>query len=31
MVVEEGAAHEVLTRPKHPLTAKFLSVMGAEV
>lgn len=28
-VVEEGPAHEVLTQPRHPLTAKFLSVMGA--
>jgi polar amino acid transport system permease protein len=28
-VVEEGPTHEVLTRPRHPLTAKFLSVMGA--
>jgi ABC-type glutathione transport system ATPase component len=27
-VVEEGPAHEVLTQPRHPLTAKFLSVMG---
>ncbi|AME25509.1 MULTISPECIES: amino acid ABC transporter permease/ATP-binding protein [Burkholderiaceae] len=29
-VVEEGPAHEVLTRPCHPLTARFLSVMGAD-
>jgi polar amino acid transport system permease protein len=29
-VVEEGPAHEVLTRPRHPVTAKFLSVMGAD-
>lgn len=28
-VVEEGPAHQVLTAPRHPLTAKFLSVMGA--
>lgn len=28
-VVEEGPTQEVLTRPRHPLTAKFLSVMGA--
>ncbi|WP_409574859.1 amino acid ABC transporter ATP-binding protein [Thiobacillus sp.] len=28
-VVEEGPAHEVLTQPRHPLTAKFLSVMSA--
>jgi len=29
-VTEEGPAHEVLTRPRHPLTARFLQVMGAE-
>ena len=29
-VVEEGPAHEVLTRPRHPLTAKFLSVMRSD-
>jgi polar amino acid transport system permease protein len=29
-VTEEGLAHEMLTRPKHPLTARFLQVMGAE-
>jgi polar amino acid transport system permease protein len=29
-VTEEGLAHEVLTRPRHPLTARFLQVMGAE-
>jgi len=29
-VVEEGAAHDVLTRPRHPLTARFLQAMGAE-
>jgi polar amino acid transport system permease protein len=29
-VTEEGPAHEMLTRPKHPLTARFLQVMGAE-
>ncbi|MFL9900323.1 amino acid ABC transporter permease/ATP-binding protein [Paraburkholderia fungorum] len=29
-VVEQGPAHEVLTHPRHPLTARFLSVMGAE-
>jgi polar amino acid transport system permease protein len=28
-VVEDGPAHEVLTQPRHPLTAKFLNVMGA--
>ncbi|WP_281664571.1 amino acid ABC transporter permease/ATP-binding protein [Paraburkholderia fungorum] len=29
-VVEQGPAHDVLTRPCHPLTARFLSVMGAD-
>jgi polar amino acid transport system permease protein len=29
-VIEEGHAHEVLTRPKHPLTARFLRVMAAD-
>lgn len=29
-VAEEGLAHEVLTRPRHPLTARFLQVMAAE-
>jgi polar amino acid transport system permease protein len=29
-VVEEGPAHEVLTAPRNPLTARFLSVMDAE-
>jgi polar amino acid transport system permease protein len=29
-VVEDGPAHDVLTRPRHPLTARFLSVMGAD-
>lgn len=28
IVTEEGPANEVLTRPKHPLTARFLRVMG---
>ncbi|WP_305038191.1 amino acid ABC transporter permease/ATP-binding protein [Caballeronia sp. TF1N1] len=28
-VVEEGPAHQVLTHPHHPLTARFLNVMGA--
>jgi polar amino acid transport system permease protein len=28
-VTEEGLAHEMLTRPRHPLTARFLRVMGA--
>jgi polar amino acid transport system permease protein len=29
-VVEEGPAHDVLARPHHPLTARFLSVMATE-
>jgi polar amino acid transport system permease protein len=29
-VVEEGPAHELLRRPQHPLTTKFLNVMGAD-
>jgi len=29
-VTEEGPANDVLTSPKHPLTARFLSVMGAD-
>ncbi|MEA3121075.1 MAG: polar amino acid transport system ATP-binding protein [Paraburkholderia sp.] len=29
-VVEEGPAHDVLARPHHPLTARFLSVMAAD-
>ncbi|MBK4735374.1 amino acid ABC transporter permease/ATP-binding protein [Noviherbaspirillum pedocola] len=29
-VTEEGPAHEVLTRPRHPLTARFLSVMQGD-
>jgi polar amino acid transport system permease protein len=29
-VTEEGPAQDVLTRPRHPLTARFLQVMGAE-
>jgi len=29
-VAEEGPAHDVLTRPRHPLTARFLQVMGAD-
>jgi polar amino acid transport system permease protein len=29
-VIEEGPAHDVLTRPRHPLTARFLRVMGAD-
>ena len=30
VVAEEGPAHDVLTRPQHPLTARFLQVMGAD-
>ncbi|APR38183.1 amino acid ABC transporter permease/ATP-binding protein [Paraburkholderia sp. SOS3] len=29
-VVEEGPAHELLRHPQHPLTARFLNVMGAD-
>jgi polar amino acid transport system permease protein len=29
-IIEEGAAHEVLTNPRHPLTARFLSRMEAD-
>src|SRR4051794_11774586 len=29
-ILEEGPAHEVLTNPKYPLTARFLSVMEAD-
>ncbi|GAB2895015.1 amino acid ABC transporter permease/ATP-binding protein [Paraburkholderia jirisanensis] len=29
-VVEEGPAHELLTHPQHPLTTRFLNVMGAD-
>ncbi|HSS38290.1 MAG TPA: amino acid ABC transporter ATP-binding protein, partial [Polyangia bacterium] len=29
-VTEEGRASEVLTRPRHPLTARFLRIMGAD-
>ncbi|APA88671.1 amino acid ABC transporter permease/ATP-binding protein [Paraburkholderia sprentiae WSM5005] len=29
-VVEQGPTHDVLTQPRHPLTARFLSVMGAD-
>jgi polar amino acid transport system permease protein len=28
-ILEEGPAHEVLTNPRHPVTARFLSVMEA--
>lgn len=30
VILEEGPAHEVLSNPHHPLTARFLSVMDAE-
>ncbi|MGA7971998.1 MAG: amino acid ABC transporter permease/ATP-binding protein [Pseudolabrys sp.] len=30
VVVEQGPSHELLTRPKNPLTARFLRVMGAD-
>ncbi|MGE5147343.1 MAG: amino acid ABC transporter permease/ATP-binding protein [Candidatus Eiseniibacteriota bacterium] len=29
-IVEEGLAHDVLTRPKHPLTARFLHAVGGD-
>jgi polar amino acid transport system permease protein len=29
-IVEEGPAHEVLTNPRHPATARFLSIMEAD-
>ncbi len=29
-ITEEGPAHEVLTRPRNPVTARFLRVMGAD-
>ncbi len=30
VILEEGPAHEVLTNPRHPVTARFLSVMEAD-
>ncbi len=30
VILEEGPAHEVLTNPRHPLTARFLRVMEAD-
>lgn len=30
VVVEQGPAHDVLTRPRHKLTARFLGVMGVD-
>jgi polar amino acid transport system ATP-binding protein/polar amino acid transport system permease protein len=29
-IIEEGPAHEVLTRPRNPITARFLTLTGAE-
>jgi polar amino acid transport system permease protein len=29
-IIEEGSAHEVLSNPRHPVTARFLSVMEAD-
>ena len=29
-ILEEGPAHEILTNPRHPATARFLSVMEAD-
>ena len=29
-IIEEGPAHEVLTNPRNPITARFLSVMEAD-
>ena len=29
-IIEEGPAHDILTHPQHPLTARFLSVMEAD-
>ena len=29
-ILEEGPAHEVLTNPRHPVTARFLSLMDAD-
>lgn len=29
-IIEEGAAHDVLTLPRDPVTARFLNVMGAD-
>jgi len=30
VVAEQGPAHEVLTRPKHPVTARFLQIMAED-
>jgi polar amino acid transport system permease protein len=29
-IIEEGPAHEVLTNPRSPVTARFLNVMEAD-
>jgi polar amino acid transport system permease protein len=29
-ILEEGPAHEVLSNPRHPVTARFLSVMDSD-
>ena len=29
-IIEEGPAHDVLTRPRNPITQRFLSVMEAD-
>ena len=29
-IIEEGPAHDVLTRPRHPVTARFLNVMEGD-
>jgi polar amino acid transport system permease protein len=29
-IIEEGPAHEVLARPRNPITARFLNVMEAD-
>jgi polar amino acid transport system permease protein len=29
-IIEEGPAHDVLTRPRNPLTQRFLSVVEAD-
>lgn len=31
VIAEQGPAHEVLTRPRQKLTARFLGIMGADV
>jgi polar amino acid transport system permease protein len=30
LIIEEGPAHDILTNPRHPATARFLSVMEAD-